>query len=68
MPLPNGYDAKLTPFERVMVLRMLRPDKVVPAISAFVTAALGGRFTEPPPFDLAGSYKVCACLLLCNLC
>ena len=26
--LPLGYSTKLTPFEKVLVLRMLRPDKV----------------------------------------
>ena len=36
---------------------MLRPDKVVPALQGFVSATLGARFTEPPPFDLAGSYR-----------
>lgn len=43
---------------QVLLLRMLRPDKLVPALQAFVAASLGPRFTEPPPFDLAGSYKV----------
>ncbi|KAL6751111.1 dynein heavy chain 5 [Haematococcus lacustris] len=57
MALPMEYEAKLTPFERLLLLRMLRPDKVVPAIQMFVAATLGTKFTEPPPFDLAGSYK-----------
>lgn len=39
---------------QVLLLRMLRPDKVVPAIQGFVAASLGARFTEPPAFDLAG--------------
>lgn len=32
MPLPMGYDNSLSPFQRLLVLRMLRPDKVVPGI------------------------------------
>ncbi|GAX74205.1 hypothetical protein CEUSTIGMA_g1654.t1 [Chlamydomonas eustigma] len=59
--LPLGYNEKLTPFEKVLVLRMFRPDKVVPSIQGFVTATLGVKFTEPPPFDLAGSYKESSC-------
>eukprot|EP00955_Chlamydomonas_euryale_P021027 222754-Chlamydomonas_euryale.AAC.3 len=59
--LPGGFHASLTPFERLMVLRCLRPDKVVPAIQAFVAASFGQRFTEPPPFDLGGSYKESSC-------
>lgn len=54
MPLPMGYDERLTAFERVMLLRMLRPDKLVPGIQLFVQGTLGTKFTEPPPFDLAG--------------
>ncbi|KAG2482389.1 hypothetical protein HYH03_018685 [Edaphochlamys debaryana] len=56
MELPLGYGDRLGPFERVLLLRMLRPDKVVPAVQAFVASSLGTKFTEPPPFDLAGSY------------
>ena len=31
-PLPVGYATRLSKFEKVLLLRMLRPDKVVPAI------------------------------------
>ncbi len=27
----------------------------------FVSASLGAKFTEPPPFDLQGSYKESSC-------
>lgn len=37
-------------------MRLLRPDKLVPATSAYVAITLGPEFTEPPPFDLAGSF------------
>ena len=33
--------------------------QVVPALQIFVAENLGPQFTEPPPFDLEGSYKVC---------
>jgi dynein heavy chain, axonemal len=58
LPLPGGYEGALRPFERLLLLRCLRPDKVVPAVQMFVSGRLGTRFTEPPPFDLPGSYKV----------
>eukprot|EP00854_Cymbomonas_tetramitiformis_P001348 gene1348-1949_t len=57
MPFPQGPGGNdFLPFHRVVVLRCLRPDKVVPGVGLFVAAALGQRFTEPPPFDLAKSY------------
>lgn len=52
-----GFSYRLDAFQKVMLLRMLRPDKVVPAIQDFVASSLGAKFTEPPPFDLAGSYE-----------
>lgn len=39
-----------------MVLRCIRPDKMIPAITKFVTKKLGEIFVQPPPFDLAKSY------------
>ena len=39
-----------------MVLRCIRPDRVVPAVLEFVAGKLGEKFVKPPPFDLAGSY------------
>lgn len=35
---------------------MIRPDKVVPAVTDFVIAKLGQIYVEPPPFDLAKSF------------
>eukprot|EP00201_Polytomella_parva_P020499 CAMPEP_0175042260 /NCGR_PEP_ID=MMETSP0052_2-20121109/2450_1 /TAXON_ID=51329 ORGANISM="Polytomella parva, Strain SAG 63-3" /NCGR_SAMPLE_ID=MMETSP0052_2 /ASSEMBLY_ACC=CAM_ASM_000194 /LENGTH=3805 /DNA_ID=CAMNT_0016305023 /DNA_START=33 /DNA_END=11446 /DNA_ORIENTATION=+ len=60
--LPEALERKeLTPFERLLALKILRPDKAVPAIQRFVSEALGHRFTEPPPFDLEGSYAQSSC-------
>ena len=40
----------------MMVLRCIRPDKMIPAITKFVTKKLGDIFVQPPPFDLAKSF------------
>lgn len=60
-PLPAPYgEAEGTPawgaLHRLLLLRCLRPDKLLPGMRAFVVTHLGPAFTEPPPFDLASSY------------
>ena len=47
----------LTRFQRLCILRCLRPDKVVPSIVRFVANTLGHKFTEPPSFDLLASFR-----------
>lgn len=54
-----GDAAELSWLRRVLVLRILRPDKVVAAIRKLIakdTANMGKRYTSPPPFDLQKSF------------
>ena len=54
--LPAPWNSKLTDFQKMTVLRCLRPDKVIPLVKDFVKDKLGDKFVQPPPFDLAKSY------------
>lgn len=60
-PLPSPFDTDLNDFQKMIVLRVIRPDKVNAAITLFVTSKLGKKFIEPPPFDLAKSYNDSNC-------
>ncbi|CAK9071077.1 unnamed protein product [Durusdinium trenchii] len=51
-----GSMAEFNDFQDLMILRCIRPDRVVPAVLEFVAGKLGEKFVNPPPFDLAGSY------------
>ena len=53
---PRGWDSRLSGLEKLLVLRAIRPDKLVPGILDFVDKKMGTKFIEPPPFDLAASY------------
>lgn len=53
---PEPMDTKLNELQKIIVLRCLRPDKITPAITNYVTDKLGKKFVEPPPFDLTKSY------------
>ncbi|KAJ8668953.1 hypothetical protein QAD02_000212 [Eretmocerus hayati] len=52
---PEPYD-NVTLFERILILRCFRPDRIVPAVQDFVGSELGPDYVEPPPFDLAAPY------------
>ena len=54
--LPGCFQADISGLDRLILVRCLRPDKLVPATAAYVSATLGPAFTEPPPFDLPGSF------------
>ncbi|CAG0901217.1 unnamed protein product, partial [Cyprideis torosa] len=55
-PLPQPWEKRLTQFQKMLLLRCLRPDKVVPLVSQFVSSNLGPKFVSPPAFDLSKSY------------
>lgn len=58
---PAPWAERLTEFQRMTVLRVLRPDKVVHLARLFVEQKLGKNFTQPPPFDLSKSYADSHC-------
>ena len=51
------YVQSMSAFQKLLVLRTLRLDKLVPGISQFVAGELGQRYIEPPPFDLEGTFQ-----------
>ncbi|XP_021325607.1 dynein axonemal heavy chain 12 isoform X2 [Danio rerio] len=61
--LPKPWCDKLNELQKMIIYRCLRPDKIEPAISKFVTDKLGKIFVEPPPFDLSKSYNDSNCTI-----
>ena len=56
MELPDPWNLALSPMQKLIVLRCLRPDKVVPGIQDFIIEHIGRSYIEPPTFDLSGSF------------
>jgi dynein heavy chain len=54
IPLPPVFEDKLTNFQRLMLLKVLRSGKSIFQIKNFVKGELGATFIESPPFDLEG--------------
>jgi dynein heavy chain len=44
--LPGPWFANLDAFQRLLLLRVIRPDKLTVAIHAFVKATLGAKVTQ----------------------
>ena len=55
-PLPGPIGTSLTPFQRLCVLRCLRPDRVVLGIRTLVAGILGEAFVQPPAFSLPNCF------------
>lgn len=53
--LPKDW-VDLNSFRRLIIVRMLRPDKLLTCITSFVRTEMDERFVKPPPFDIAVSY------------
>ncbi|XP_041348477.1 dynein heavy chain 3, axonemal-like isoform X2 [Gigantopelta aegis] len=54
-PFPEPWDY-LTRLQELIVLRCLRPDKMVPAIQRYIIERMGHDYIEPPTFDLSLCY------------
>ncbi|XP_070580768.1 dynein axonemal heavy chain 3-like [Ptychodera flava] len=57
---PAPWDT-LDGLDRMVVLRCLRPDKIVPAVGDYIVNSIGQTYIEPPTFDLAGSFADSNC-------
>ncbi|XP_078270493.1 dynein axonemal heavy chain 1 [Rhinoraja longicauda] len=56
-PFPGTLDARLNSFQKLLVMRCLRVDKVTNAMQDFVSLHLGQKFIEPQTSDLHSVFK-----------
>ena len=56
-PLPGKWNFGLSQFQKILVLRCLRSDRVTSGIQDFVSNQLGERFVEPQTSDLSALFK-----------
>ncbi|ORX87075.1 hypothetical protein BCR32DRAFT_215666 [Anaeromyces robustus] len=59
--LPGEWEEKLNQFQKLLVIRCLRPDKMAASIRNYIIYEMGNEFVEPPPFDLASSFQDSSC-------
>lgn len=56
-PLPLGYSDTLNGFERLLLLRCLRIDRVTVGVTGYVMSVLGEKYVQPPVLDYANIYR-----------
>ncbi|CAG9863347.1 unnamed protein product [Phyllotreta striolata] len=61
--LPEPWNTNLNMLQKLVILRVFRYDKVVPAVQNFVLESIGRKYIEPPPFDLVSSYADSHCCI-----
>uniref|UniRef100_A0A8C4HFM7 Cytoplasmic dynein 2 heavy chain 1 n=1 Tax=Dicentrarchus labrax TaxID=13489 RepID=A0A8C4HFM7_DICLA len=54
--IPSSIAKKITPFQQLLLVQAVRPDRLQSAMAAFATQALGMRELSPPPLNLRRLY------------
>lgn len=62
IPMPMVWENKLTMFQKLLIIRAVRPDKLAAAIKKFIELEMGDQFVTPPQFDISKSFEDSNCL------
>lgn len=54
--MPSEWESKCNELQRMIVVRCLRPDRVIFSATAYVANAMGRKFVEPPVLDLGETH------------
>lgn len=56
-PMPGEWNTRLNSFQKLILLKAIRLDKVILAVQNYIAEKIGRDFIIPPTFDLAKSFK-----------
>ena len=54
---PGDYQKILSPFDRLILLRAMRPDRVTTALRSFINDMMGEVYVFQKPFDMEATFK-----------
>jgi dynein heavy chain len=55
--LPGDWDKNTDEFEKMIILKCIRPDKIIPAIENWISHHMNVEYIKPPVFDLGKCFK-----------
>ncbi|XP_011803966.1 PREDICTED: dynein heavy chain 10, axonemal [Colobus angolensis palliatus] len=56
-PFPLGYDNNITPFQKLLILRCFRVDRVYRAVTDYVTITMGEKYVQPPMISFEAIFE-----------
>jgi dynein heavy chain, axonemal len=56
-PLPEDWDRKLDLFDKVLLSRVLQPQKIVSAMSYYISNTIGQQYLDPPNVTIRDLWK-----------
>ncbi|XP_023576433.1 dynein heavy chain 10, axonemal [Octodon degus] len=56
-PFPLGYDKNITPFQKLLILRCFRVDRVYRAVTDYVTITMGEKYVQPPMISFESIFE-----------
>ncbi|KAB1255183.1 Dynein heavy chain 10; axonemal [Camelus dromedarius] len=56
-PFPLGYDNNVTPFQKLLILRCFRVDRVYRAVTDYVTVTMGEKYVQPPMISFEAIFE-----------
>uniref|UniRef100_A0A8C9QGL1 Dynein axonemal heavy chain 10 n=1 Tax=Spermophilus dauricus TaxID=99837 RepID=A0A8C9QGL1_SPEDA len=56
-PFPLNYDKRITPFQKLLILRCFRVDRVYRAVTDYVTIIMGEKYVQPPMISFESIFE-----------
>ncbi|XP_043835576.1 dynein axonemal heavy chain 10 [Dromiciops gliroides] len=56
-PFPLGYDSRVTDFQKLLILRCFRVDRVYRAVTDYVTVTMGEKYVQPPMISFEAIFE-----------
>jgi dynein heavy chain len=55
--MPSNYSKNLDDWKQILVLRVVRPDRVTPALTQFIKKRMGARYIDEALFDMRACFN-----------